>query len=66
MGCSCPLLYDQHWQPSEISDFSVSADEMVVSTFKPVGKVDIHFRANTQWPVTRGLKNLPVKDQPDS
>ncbi|RGB30360.1 hypothetical protein C1646_671765 [Rhizophagus diaphanus] len=54
MGCSCPLLYDQHWQTSEILDFSRSADELAVSTSKPVGEVDNDFRANTRGPGTRG------------
>jgi hypothetical protein len=44
---------------SYIFDFSRSADEMAVSTFKPVGEVDIDFRANThtqgpQEPATQG------------
>src|SRR5438034_2442029 len=52
MGCSCPLLYDQHWQTSEVFDFFRSADEMAVSTFKPVSKVDIDFRANIRGPGT--------------
>src|ERR1043166_8348291 len=50
MGCFCPLLYDQYWQTSKVFDTLQSADGMAVSTFKPVGEVDIDFRANTQFP----------------
>ncbi|CAB5385713.1 hypothetical protein RhiirA1_454969 [Rhizophagus irregularis] len=53
MECSCPLLYDQHWQTSEIFDFSQSADKMAVLTSKRVVEVDNDFRANTQGPVTQ-------------
>ncbi|CAB5373292.1 unnamed protein product [Rhizophagus irregularis] len=52
MECSCPLLYDQHWQTSEIFDFSQSADKMAVLTSKRVVEVDNDFRANTQGPIT--------------
>ncbi|GES76204.1 hypothetical protein GLOIN_2v1736512 [Rhizophagus clarus] len=54
MKCFCPLLYDQHWQTSEFFDSFRPADGMVVSTFKPVGEVDIDFRANTRDPGTQG------------
>jgi hypothetical protein len=50
VGCSCPLLYDQHRQTSEVSDFFQSAEEMAVSTFRPVGEVDINSRARTRGP----------------
>ncbi|CAG8524140.1 4987_t:CDS:2, partial [Funneliformis caledonium] len=48
MGCSCPLLYDQHWQTSGVFDFARSADKMRNSTLKPVGKIGFNFRANTR------------------
>ncbi|CAB4419506.1 unnamed protein product [Rhizophagus irregularis] len=48
MGCSCPLLYDQHWQTSGVFDFARSADEMGDPTLKPVGEMDFNFRANTR------------------
>ncbi|CAG8666055.1 10901_t:CDS:1, partial [Funneliformis caledonium] len=54
MGCSRPLLYNQHRQTSEVSDFFRSAEEMAVSTFRPVGEVDINSRANTRVPATQG------------
>ncbi|GBC20968.1 hypothetical protein GLOIN_2v1485279 [Rhizophagus irregularis DAOM 181602=DAOM 197198] len=47
MGCSCSLLHNQHCQTFKVFDFSRSAGEMVISTFKPVGEVDIDFRANS-------------------
>ncbi|CAB4406601.1 unnamed protein product [Rhizophagus irregularis] len=50
MGCSCPLLHNQHCQTSEVFDLSRSAGEMAISTFKPVGGVDINFRANSSEP----------------
>lgn len=51
MGYSCPLLHNQHCQTSEVFDLSRSAGEMAISTFKPVGGVDIDFRANSSEPV---------------
>ncbi|RIA81950.1 hypothetical protein C1645_789286, partial [Glomus cerebriforme] len=51
MGCSCPLLYDQHWRTSN-ADFSQLSDGMAVSTFKTVGEVDNDFRANAHEDTT--------------
>ncbi|RIA94362.1 hypothetical protein C1645_566668 [Glomus cerebriforme] len=48
MGCSCLLLYDQHWQTSGVFDFARSADEMGDPTLKPVGEMGFNFRANTR------------------
>ncbi|RIA84008.1 hypothetical protein C1645_832893 [Glomus cerebriforme] len=48
MGCSCSILYDQHWQTSEDFDSFRSAEELAVSTFRPAGEVDVDFRANSQ------------------
>ncbi|RGB43950.1 hypothetical protein C1646_749165 [Rhizophagus diaphanus] len=41
MGCSCPLLYDQHWQTSGVFDFARSAGD---PTLKPVGEMDVVYR----------------------
>lgn len=48
MGCSCSILYVQHWQTSEVFDSFRSAEELAVSTFRPAGEVDVDFRANSQ------------------
>ncbi|PKC00711.1 hypothetical protein RhiirA5_365511 [Rhizophagus irregularis] len=45
MGCSYPLLYDQHLRTSN-ADFSRLSDGMAVSTFKTVVEVDNDFRAS--------------------
>ncbi|RGB23443.1 hypothetical protein C1646_806545 [Rhizophagus diaphanus] len=39
VGCSCSLLYDQHWRSSD-GDFS---QNMAVSTFESVGRINIDF-----------------------
>ncbi|PKY38307.1 hypothetical protein RhiirA4_391767 [Rhizophagus irregularis] len=54
MGCSRPLLYYKHRQTSEISDHFRSAEELAVSTFRPVSEVDINSRANTRDPAIQG------------
>ncbi|RGB31645.1 hypothetical protein C1646_763849 [Rhizophagus diaphanus] len=40
-----PLLHDQHWQTSEVFDFTHDIADQIL---KPVGKIDFNFKPNTQ------------------